>query len=66
MEERWVPFFLGMLKRMEYLGGIGSSRNVILFSDGDGDFRPKFTFDPKALVEKGTIAKDGTAFYDAG
>ncbi len=42
MGPRWVPQFLGMLRRMQYLGAIGSSREVTLYSDGDGDYRPKF------------------------
>lgn len=42
MEDRWVPYFLSMLKYMQYLGSIGASRVVALYSDGDGDFRPKF------------------------
>ena len=45
MSERWIPYFFSMLKYMEYLGNIGSSRMVSLFSDGDGDFNPKFEFD---------------------
>jgi hypothetical protein len=44
MPERWVPHFLGMLKSMQYLGNIGSSRQVSLYADGDGDFRPKFSW----------------------
>lgn len=42
MKDRWIPHFLAMLKYMEYLGNIGSSREVTLYADGDGDFRPKF------------------------
>ncbi len=45
MNERWIPHFLGMLKRMEYLGNLGSSRWVGFYSDGDGDYRPKFEWD---------------------
>lgn len=50
MRKRWVPHFLGMLKRMQYLGGIGASRKVAIYSDGDGDFRPKFSW-PNYLPE---------------
>lgn len=63
MEERWIPHFLGMLERMRYLGSIGSSRRVTLFSDGDGDFHPKFNWDvtlPKPAEPK------SENFYDAG
>lgn len=42
MKKRWIPHFMSMLQYMEYLGGIGSSRRVTFYSDGDGDFRPKF------------------------
>ena len=45
MKERWIPHFLGMLKKMEQLGGLGSSRPVGIFADGDGDFHPKFKWD---------------------
>lgn len=51
MNERWIPHFLSMIKYMERLGGLGSSRKVSFYSDGDGDFRPKFTFDPELLPE---------------
>lgn len=42
MEERWVDDFMSMLDKMEYLGSLGASRTVSIYSDGDGDFRPKF------------------------
>lgn len=45
MQERWIPYFLGMLKTMQILGDIGSSRIIKFNSDGDGDFRPKFDWD---------------------
>ena len=45
MSERWIPCFLGMLKAMERLGGLGGSRWVRFYSDGDGDYRPKFEWD---------------------
>jgi hypothetical protein len=47
MENRWIPHFLGMLKAMQILGGIGSSRWIKFYADGDGDFRPKFETDIK-------------------
>jgi len=71
MKDRWVPHFLGMLKKMQVLGGIGSSRKVAILSDGDGDFRPKFKFKrpwfkklppPAEPIEN----KDGNTLYDAG
>lgn len=45
MEERWIDYFMSMLNRMEYLGNLGASRTVSIYSDGDGDFRPKFITD---------------------
>lgn len=45
MEERWVNHFLSFLKYMEFMGRIGHSGLVSFFSDGDGDFRPNFSFD---------------------
>ena len=45
MEERWVPYFLEFLKYMESFGQLGHSGQLGFYSDGDGDFRPKFSFD---------------------
>lgn len=45
MEERWIPYFQSLLMTMQGLGNIGSSRLLGFYSDGDGDFRPKFEFD---------------------
>ena len=45
MNERWVNDFLSMLKYMESCGNMGHSSVVGFYSDGDGDFRPKFEFD---------------------
>lgn len=36
-----------MLATWQYLGAVGSSRNVLFFADGDGDFRPKITVNGK-------------------
>lgn len=63
MEERWIDYFMSMLNRMERLGRLGSSRTVSIFSDGDGDFRPKF----KSDVEWENIESDiEDNHYDAG
>ena len=67
MRSRWVPHFLGMLKYMEYLGSIGGSRLVSLYSDGDGDFHPKFKWDstlPQLALHK--KEDDGDRTWDAG
>lgn len=45
MEERWVDYFCSFLKYMESCGNMGHSALVSFYSDGDGDFRPKFDFD---------------------
>lgn len=45
MNERWVNDFCSMLKYMEYCGDIGHSSIIGFYSDGDGDFRPKFEID---------------------
>lgn len=44
MEERWIPSFCAMLKWMQRNGEIGHSEYVGIYSDGDGDFRPNFTW----------------------
>lgn len=66
MSERWVPQFLGMLQQMEELGDVGSSRQVSIFSDGDGDFRPRFGWDIDSIVADPTLNSTGDAYYDAG
>ncbi|XWX31959.1 hypothetical protein BIPXVNHO_CDS0078 [Staphylococcus phage PG-2021_27] len=59
MEERWVDHFMSMLNRMEHLGNLGASRTVSIYSDGDGDFRPKF----KANIDWEKV-NDSKADYD--
>ena len=71
MRERWIPHFLGMLKKMEQLGGLGGSRNVTLYSDGDGDYRPKFDWKWENKDEMPVPAKpvkdvNGDTTFDAG
>lgn len=67
MKSRWVPHFLAMLKYMEQLGGLGGSRKVALYSDGDGDFRPKFKWDESLPSDaKPIIDNGGDRLYDAG
>ena len=66
MRERWVPHFMSMLKYMEQLGGLGSSRTVGIYSDGDGDFRPKFNFSIDSEVVKPKSDDKGNRLYDAG
>ena len=66
MRKRWVPHFLGMLKYMERLGGVGASRKLTFYSDGDGDFRPRFEFDDRLPIRKGDDMKFEERHYDAG
>ena len=66
MQDRWIPHFLSMLKHMEYLGGIGSSRMTHFFSDGDGDFRPKFNWTIGAELAKPVRSENNENTYDAG
>ena len=41
-----------MFEYMQYLGNIGSSRFCSFMADGDGDFRPKVSFEyPEELPE---------------
>lgn len=53
MNERWVNDFCSMLKYMEYCGDIGHSSIIGFYSDGDGDFRPKFEIDTNYEETKG-------------
>lgn len=67
MKDRWVPHFLSMLKYMQQLGGLGSSRTVAIYADGDGDFRPKFKWDDALSSDAKPIKDDkGDRIYDAG
>jgi len=72
MNARWARQFLGMLKTIQSLGSMGSSREVAIYADGDGDFRPKCEWDEKAMGELGIEparsipAPHGKHFFDAG
>jgi hypothetical protein len=77
MKERWIPHFLGMLDLMQYNGAIGHSESIVFFSDGDGDFRPKFKFENNLPepIEKRVVnickshannCKEEYSFFDAG
>jgi len=66
MKSRWVPQFLTMLSYMEFLGDVGSSRQVALYADGDGDFRPKFDIDIDFKKVDPVSDEDGDHLYDAG
>lgn len=67
MKKRWIPHFLSMLSYMQFLGRIGSSRQVSFYSDGDGDFQPIFKWDETLPSnEKPIEDSDGDRIYDAG
>jgi hypothetical protein len=66
MKARWIPHFLGALKRMQYLGSVGSSRDVTIHADGDGDFRPKFEFPAGYVHAEPAREQAGDTFFDAG
>lgn len=67
MKSRWVPYFLGMLRQMEFLGNLGGSRDIVFHSDGDGDYRPKFAWDRERLPLPALPDEQrGDTFFDAG
>ena len=66
MSERWIPSFISMLKYMEHLGNIGSSKTVSFYSDGDGDFRPVFSVNIKYETSDSKGDDCGNKLYDAG
>lgn len=69
MEERWVNHFLTFLKHLEFLGEMGMSRTIAFYSDGDGDFRPKFEFEYPYEEQKAVAWQkemNVEALYDAG
>ena len=68
MKRRWASQFIGMLKQMQHLGSIGSSRKVTFYADGDGDFRPKFECENKTInVAAPThLYSSGETVFDAG
>lgn len=68
MKPRWVPHFLSMLKYMEQLGGLNSSRKVSFMADGNGDFRPRFEFPEELLPYRAEPVENegGNKYYDAG
>ena len=73
MNERWIDDFCSMLKWMESCGNLGHSSIVGFFSDGDGDFHPKFKINTKFNKTEGYWRKDHKenmpdleVIYDAG
>lgn len=71
MKDRWVNDFCSMLKWMESCGNMGHSSVTAFYSDGDGDFRPKFEFDREYEKTEGYWCKDKElpkpeVIFDAG
>ena len=67
MKNRWVPQFLAMLKYMQQLGSMGSSRKVTIYADGDGDFNPMFEWNDSLPSDAEAIKdQDGNKTFDAG
>ena len=70
MKYRWARQFITMLKTMQHFGVAGCSRVIGFYSDGDGDFRPKFKVTDFELNDKPSIAKtkitDEIIYFDAG
>lgn len=60
MNERWVDDFCSMLKWMEHCGNIGHSSITGFYTDGDGDFRPKFEIDADFKEKRGYFAREMT------
>lgn len=50
--KRWIKQLLGLFRDMQTLGSMGSSRMLGFYSDGDGDFRPKFDVNGSGLWNK--------------
>lgn len=66
MDERWQDYFLSFLKHMEYNGLQGHSEIVGFYSDGDGDFRPRFTFTTPVEKAYKTVSPDIKKFLQLG
>ena len=68
MKRKWASQFLGMLRHMQRLGSIGSTRLVTFFADGDGDFRPTFECEDLTIntAEPARTYSSGDTLFDAG
>lgn len=70
MNKRWIDDFCSMLKWMENCGKAGHSSFVGFYSDGDGDFRPKFDigigFNNKRGIGKDKILRKCEVMWDVG
>lgn len=71
VNERWVDQFCSMLHYMESCGNLGHSSVTAFYTDGDGDFRPKFNINTDYKQVSGFNASDGRMptpeiIFDAG
>ena len=55
-----------MLKLMQSFGEMGHSDHIDIYSDGDGDFRPKFDTNFKYTKRDAHRSADGDFVFDAG
>lgn len=47
MNERWIPYLISALKKMEYDGHVGKKEIIGMMARGDLDFTPRFSTDVK-------------------
>ena len=66
MKRRWADQFLSMLAYMQACGEQGRSRQVGIYADGDGDFRPKFATDYSYTTAMPKNDNNGDRLYDTG
>ncbi len=66
MNRAWANEFISFLAFMENCGELGCSRNIAMYADGDGDFRPKFSTEYKSIPKTPCQKADGTLIFDAG
>jgi len=65
MRGRWARQFLGLLKLMQQNGSVGHSEIVSFYSDGDGDYHPKFEWDDGLPEPAKPSESRGEPFFDA-
>lgn len=67
MEERWINDFMSFLNYMQRCGNLGHSCLIGFYSDGDGDFRPRFVSNVEyTKVEGFKTKKIPERMFDAG
>ena len=66
MNKAWANEFMSMLNLIQSFGELGTSEHIDIYSDGDGDFRPKFDTDFKYTKREPHKSVDGDFVFDAG